>query len=66
MLASRACRKSVMIGTALSLKEMRSLLDHMGLMEQPWVWRVYIICCNIDLDSNQILVYRIVRMADQL
>ncbi|CAM9655997.1 unnamed protein product [Lampetra fluviatilis] len=36
MLASKACRKSVMIGTALNATEMRRLLLHMGEMEQPW------------------------------
>jgi len=36
MFASRACRKSVMIGTALNGKEMRSLVEHMGQIEQPW------------------------------
>ena len=37
MFASRACRSSVMIGTALSKLEMRRLVDHMALMDQPWV-----------------------------
>jgi len=37
MFASRACRKSVMIGTALSKADMRRLIDHMGEIEQPWV-----------------------------
>lgn len=36
MFASRACRKSVMIGTALSVSEMRKLLVHMGEIEHPW------------------------------
>ncbi|KAM4025065.1 mismatch repair endonuclease PMS2 [Anomaloglossus baeobatrachus] len=36
MFASRACRKSVMIGTALKTHEMRKLVDHMGEIEQPW------------------------------
>ncbi|XP_019640995.1 PREDICTED: mismatch repair endonuclease PMS2-like isoform X4 [Branchiostoma belcheri] len=36
MFASRACRKSVMIGTALNRGEMRQLLTHMGEIEQPW------------------------------
>lgn len=36
MFASRACRKSVMIGTALNTHEMRKLLSHMGEIEQPW------------------------------
>ncbi|XP_066250470.1 mismatch repair endonuclease PMS2 [Euwallacea similis] len=36
MLASRACRKSVMIGKTLSIREMRRIVDHMGEIEQPW------------------------------
>ncbi|XP_077595856.1 mismatch repair endonuclease PMS2 [Stigmatopora nigra] len=36
MFASRACRKSVMIGTALNRSEMKKLVVHMGEIEQPW------------------------------
>ncbi|KAF7663099.1 hypothetical protein LDENG_00219340 [Lucifuga dentata] len=36
MFASRACRKSVMIGTALSASEMKKLVVHMGEIEHPW------------------------------
>ncbi|XP_067005498.2 mismatch repair endonuclease PMS2 [Anabrus simplex] len=36
MFASRACRKSVMIGTALSYSDMRRLVNHMGEIDQPW------------------------------
>ncbi|KAM6897703.1 mismatch repair endonuclease PMS2 [Xenentodon cancila] len=36
MFASRACRKSVMIGTALSVGEMKKLVAHMGDIEHPW------------------------------
>lgn len=36
MFASRACRKSVMIGTALNTSEMRRLVSHMGEMDHPW------------------------------
>ncbi|XP_016425043.1 mismatch repair endonuclease PMS2-like [Sinocyclocheilus rhinocerous] len=36
MFASRACRKSVMVGTALNTSEMKKLLLHMGEIEQPW------------------------------
>uniref|UniRef100_A0A8C9ST56 PMS1 homolog 2, mismatch repair system component n=1 Tax=Scleropages formosus TaxID=113540 RepID=A0A8C9ST56_SCLFO len=36
MFASRACRKSVMIGTALNRTEMKKLVTHMGEIEQPW------------------------------
>lgn len=37
MFASRACRKSVMIGKPLSKFDMRKLIEHMGEIEQPWV-----------------------------
>ncbi|CAD7083664.1 unnamed protein product [Hermetia illucens] len=36
MFASRACRKSVMIGTALKQTTMRQLIDHMGEVDKPW------------------------------
>ncbi|XP_062820498.1 mismatch repair endonuclease PMS2 isoform X1 [Anolis carolinensis] len=36
MFASRACRKSVMVGTALNAKEMKKLITHMGEIEHPW------------------------------
>ncbi|XP_062999127.1 mismatch repair endonuclease PMS2 [Elgaria multicarinata webbii] len=36
MFASRACRKSVMVGTALNGKEMKKLIIHMGEIEHPW------------------------------
>ncbi|XP_053327450.1 mismatch repair endonuclease PMS2 [Spea bombifrons] len=36
MFASRACRKSVMIGTALNINEMKKLVAHMGEIEHPW------------------------------
>ncbi|XP_030068815.1 mismatch repair endonuclease PMS2 [Microcaecilia unicolor] len=36
MFASRACRKSVMIGTALNSYEMKKLVTHMGEIEHPW------------------------------
>lgn len=36
MFASRACRKSVMIGTALSKADMRKLVDHMAEIDKPW------------------------------
>lgn len=37
MFASRACRKSVMIGTSLSMSDMQRLIRQMGEIEQPWV-----------------------------
>ncbi|XP_053550956.1 mismatch repair endonuclease PMS2 [Bombina bombina] len=36
MFASRSCRKSVMIGTALNTSEMKKLVTHMGEIEHPW------------------------------
>ncbi|XP_050425416.1 mismatch repair endonuclease PMS2 [Adelges cooleyi] len=36
MFASRACRKSVMIGTVLNKNDMRKLINNMGVIEQPW------------------------------
>nr|WJN24951.1 mismatch repair protein [Moesziomyces parantarcticus] len=36
MFASRACRKSVMIGTALNKARMGAILVNMGTIEQPW------------------------------
>lgn len=36
MLASRACRSSIMIGRALGRQEMRRLLDHMAGLDAPW------------------------------
>lgn len=36
MFAMRACRKSVMIGKALSMNGMTSIVQHMSTMDQPW------------------------------
>ena len=36
MFASRACRTSIMVGTALNTAEMQKLLRHMGEIEHPW------------------------------
>ncbi|KAI0753876.1 hypothetical protein C8Q74DRAFT_345760 [Fomes fomentarius] len=36
MFASRACRKSIMIGTPLNRRQMMSVIQHMGTMDQPW------------------------------
>ncbi|CAG8847925.1 26563_t:CDS:2, partial [Racocetra persica] len=36
MFASRACRKSVMIGDALSCQQMEKIVRHMGEIDQPW------------------------------
>lgn len=36
MFASRACRMSTMVGSALNLPQMKTLLDHMAEIEHPW------------------------------
>ncbi|KAH9481881.1 DNA mismatch repair protein PMS1 [Psilocybe cubensis] len=36
MFASRACRKSVMVGMPLNHHQMTSVIRHMGTMDQPW------------------------------
>lgn len=36
MLASRACRSAVMIGTALNSTDMQRLVSHMAEMKEPW------------------------------
>lgn len=36
MFASRACRMSTMVGTALSRSQMKTLLNHMAEIEHPW------------------------------
>lgn len=37
MLASRACRQSVMIGKPLTKKHMKKMLEHLGELDHPWV-----------------------------
>ncbi|CAD6911816.1 unnamed protein product [Tilletia controversa] len=36
MFASRACRSSVMVGKALTGRQMHIILNHMGTIDQPW------------------------------
>lgn len=36
MLASRACRSSVMIGKALTAGQMQTILSHLSNLESPW------------------------------
>lgn len=36
MLASRACRSSVMIGDSLGKKEMQKILEHLAYLKSPW------------------------------
>ncbi len=79
MFASRACRKSVMIGTALSQKEMKTIVSHMGSIEQPWVStrlsNIYLListkprrnlAINLYKYHSYSYFYRTVRMADRL
>ncbi|EMR10834.1 hypothetical protein PNEG_00980 [Pneumocystis murina B123] len=36
ILASKACRSSIMIGDALVLSTMKNIVKHMGEMNNPW------------------------------
>ena len=36
MFASRACRMSIMVGTALNQAQMKKVVCHMGEIEHPW------------------------------
>lgn len=36
VIASKACRSSIMIGTCLSIREMKALLDRLSGLELPW------------------------------
>lgn len=36
MFASRACRKSIMIGDTLDTKQMEKVVRHLSEIEQPW------------------------------
>ncbi|KAH7830508.1 DNA mismatch repair protein PMS2 [Monocercomonoides exilis] len=36
MLASKACRSSVMVGKSLSNPEMKTILDHLAKLDSPW------------------------------
>ncbi|VDN57583.1 unnamed protein product [Dracunculus medinensis] len=36
LFASRACRKSIMIGTALNTSQMEKIIRHLGRLDQPW------------------------------
>ena len=36
LLASRACRTSVMVGTSLSFTEMKMIVSNMSSIDQPW------------------------------
>ena len=34
--ASKACRKSIMVGTALNMKEMKRVVNHLSTIEKPY------------------------------
>ena len=62
MFASRACRSSVMIGDALSTKDMYKLIGQLSTLDQPWncphgrpTMRhlVNLICLRAKLNSKQ-------------
>lgn len=36
MLAMRACRSSIMIGTTLRHKQMKSILENLAKLDSPW------------------------------
>lgn len=36
ILASKACRKSWMIGTALSYRDMKKIVENLSYLDQPW------------------------------
>jgi DNA mismatch repair protein PMS2 len=36
MFAMRACRSSVMVGKALTMKQMEKIVRHMGVIDKPW------------------------------
>ncbi|EFA79872.1 MutL DNA mismatch repair protein [Heterostelium album PN500] len=36
MFASRACRKSIMVGTSLTVPEMKKILDNLSTLDNPW------------------------------
>ena len=37
MFASRACRRSVMVGDPLTIPQMKKLVSQLGKLKQPWV-----------------------------
>lgn len=40
MFASRACRKSVMIGDSLTRGQMKRIVSQLSTLDQPWVRRL--------------------------
>lgn len=44
MFASRACRRAVMVGTALTAPQMKKLVQQLSHLDQPWVTTVFLFC----------------------
>jgi len=68
MFASRACRKSVMIGKPLTKFAMKRLVDHMAELDHPWV--IYNIIKSVyfflyTYNLFKLFFIRIVHTADQ-
>lgn len=61
MLASRSCRKSVMIGDALTKRQMMKLLSHMGEIDHPWVRYLFILLYAMNFKVSS---FRTVHMED--
>ena len=67
MFASRACRKAVMVGTALTHTKMKKYLEQLSTLKHPWV-------INIKQSEFKpqvflivvLLLFRIARMDDRL
>jgi len=60
MFASRACRRSIMIGDELNMSQMQTVVTHMGEIDQPWVSYCHFQAqCMIVIENS-----RIVHMVD--
>ena len=61
MFASRACRKSVMIGDPLTKKQMKKLVEQMGELDHPWVRNIQWFM----IQRSHVFISRTVLMVDQ-
>lgn len=53
--ASRACRKSIMIGEALSLETMNKIVTNLSQLNQPWVSSsLYFTCRTVHMEDQQL------------
>ena len=50
--ASKACRKSIMIGQALSYDSMSKIVTNMSQLNQPWVKFVFVICRIVHMEDR--------------